>query len=194
MTVETDQQGTAALADDSSGGPLDLDAQIEGLLFVSDGPVSTGRLAEAVGVSPAKVERALERLEEGYSGRGLRIERAGSKVQLVTAPEAAAGIERLLGLETKMRFSGAALETLAIIAYRQPVTRPELESVRGVSCDSVVRTLTGAGLVEELGRAPSVGRPILLGTTFEFLHHFGLRSLDDLPPLHPDSGTVEPND
>jgi len=161
----------------------DLPARVESLLFVSDGPVSLGRLAEVLGVTTTRVERALETLEDGYGDRGVRVEWSGSRVQLVTAPDAAASIQRFLGLETKMRFSRAALETLAIIAYRQPVTRPQIESIRGVDSDSVVRTLMSAGLIEELGRAPTVGRPILLGTTFEFLHRFALRSLDELPPL-----------
>ena len=177
---ETEEQATGA------SGASDLPARVESLLFVSDGPVSTGRLAEALGVTNARVERALETLDEGYGGRGLRVEWSGNRVQLVTAPDAAANVQSFLGLETKVRFSRAALETLAIVAYRQPVTRPQIESIRGVGSDGVVRTLVSSGLVEELGRAPTVGRPMLLGTTFEFLHHFGLRSLDELPPLDED--------
>jgi len=104
-------------------------------------------------------------------------------VQLVTAPEAASYVERFLGLEARTRLSRAALEALAIIAYRQPITRPEIEAIRGVSSDSVLRTLLRVGLIEEVGRASTVGRPILYGTTFEFLQHFGLRSLHELPDL-----------
>lgn len=183
--------------DDSKGEPAeqrsgsDLPSQVESLLFVSDGPVTLGRLSEALDVAAYRVEQALELLEERCAGRGLRLERSDNAVQLVTAPDSAAAIERFLGLETKMRFTGAALETLAIVAYRQPVTRPEIEAIRGVDSDSVVRTLMRAGLVEELGRAPTVGRPVLLGTTFEFLHHFGLSSLDELPPL--EDNEDEPN-
>jgi segregation and condensation protein B len=162
---------------------LDLAARVESLLFVADGPVSTGRLAEALEVTPGQVERALTDLEAVHPGRGLRLQRAGSLVQLITAPEAAPCVERFLGLEARTRLSRAALETLAIIAYRQPVTRPEIEAVRGVSSDSVLRTLLSVGLVEEVGRASTVGRPILYGTTFEFLQHFGLSSLDELPSL-----------
>jgi segregation and condensation protein B len=160
-----------------------LVASVEGLLFVSDEPVPVGRLAQALDTTPRRVERALQDLDASYRGRGLRVQRRGSDVQLVSAPQAAPGIRKLLGLETRVRFSQAALETLAIVAYRQPITRPELESIRGVSADSVIRTLLSAGLVEEIGRAPTVGRPVLFGTTFEFLQHFGLRSLDELPPL-----------
>ena len=164
-------------------GLLSLAARVESLLFVADAPVSTGRLAEALEVTPARIERALADLEAIYEGRGLRLQRAGNHVQFVTAPEAAPCVERFLGLERRTRLSRAALETMAIIAYRQPVTRPEIEAIRGVGSDSVLRTLLSTGLIEDVGRAPTVGRPILYGTTFEFLQHFGLRGLDELPPL-----------
>lgn len=165
------------------GGALSLAARVESLLFVADAPVSIGRLAEVLEVTPGQVERALADLEATYAGRGLRLQRAGSRVQFITAPKAALCVERLLGLEARTRLSRAALETLAIVAYRQPITRPEIEAIRGVSSDSVLRTLLGVGLIEEVGRAPTVGRPILYSTTFEFLQHFGLCSLDELPSL-----------
>lgn len=164
-------------------GILSVEAQVESLLFVADGPVSVSRLAEALEVTPGQVERALIDLVDAYAGRGLCLQRAGGRVQLISTPEAAPWVERFLGLEARARLSRAALETLAIIAYRQPVTRPEIEVVRGVSSDSVLRTLLSVGLIEDVGRAPTVGRPILYGTTFEFLQHFGLSSLDELPPL-----------
>jgi segregation and condensation protein B len=162
---------------------LSVDAQVESLLFVADGPVSVGRLAEALEVTQGQVERALSDLAAAYAGRGLRLQRIGNRVQLTTTPEAASYVERFLGLEARTRLSRAALETLAIVVYRQPITRPEIESIRGVSSDSVLRTLLSVGLVEEVGRAPTVGRPILYGSTFEFLQHFGLSSLEELPPL-----------
>jgi len=158
-------------------------ARVESLLFVADGPVSVGRLAAALEAPPGQIERAVSDLEAAYAGRGLRLQRMGSRLQLVTAPENAPDVQRFLGLEARTRLSQAALETVAIIAYRQPITRPEIESIRGVGSDSVLRTLLSVGLIEEVGRAPTVGRPILYGTTFEFLQHFGLRSLDELPPL-----------
>lgn len=160
-----------------------LVALVESLLFVADSPVSIGRLAEALEVTTGQVEQALGELDAVYTGRGLRLQRAGSRVQLVTAPEAAPSVERFLGLEARTHLSRAALETLAIIAYRQPISRPEIEAIRGVNSDSVLRTLLSVGLIEEVGRAQTVGRPILYGTTFEFLQHFGLRGLDELPPL-----------
>jgi segregation and condensation protein B len=162
---------------------LSLPAAIEGLLFVADSPVSVGRLAEALEVTPAQVEHALAELEDDSAHRGMRLQRAGNRVQLVTAPELAPSVERFLGLEARTRLSRAALETLAIVAYRQPITRPEIESIRGVGSDSVLRTLLSVGLIEEVGRAVTVGRPILYGTTFEFLQHFGLCHLEELPPL-----------
>jgi segregation and condensation protein B len=106
-------------------------------------------------------------------------------VQLVSAPEATSYIQAFLGLELTGRLTQPALETLAIIAYRQPVTRAALEAIRGVSCDGVLRTLVSRGVAEEVGRLDQAGRPILYGTTFEFLQYFGLKSLDDLPPLEP---------
>lgn len=162
---------------------LGLTARVESLLLVADGPVSVGRLAEALEVSVGKVEQALVTLDVAYTGRGLRLQWAANRVQLVTAPESARFVERFLGLETRIRFSQAALETLAIITYRQPITRPGIEAIRGVGSDSVLRTLLRAGLIEELGRAPTVGHPILYGTTFEFLQRFGLGSLHELPQL-----------
>lgn len=166
-----------------SQGIPSLTVLVESLLFVADSPVSVTRLAEALEATPGQVERALDELEAAYRERGLRLQRAGSRVQLVTAPEAAPAIERFLGLEARTHLSRAALETLAIIAYRQPVSRPEIEAIRGVNSDSALRTLLSVGLIEEVGRAPTVGRPILYGTTFDFLQHFGLRSLEELPPL-----------
>jgi segregation and condensation protein B len=167
----------------SGDGLLSLEAQVESLLFVADEPVSVSRLAEALEVTPGQVENALGELGASYAGRGLRLQRAGSRVQLITAPEAASCVENFLGLEARTCLSRAALEALAIIVYRQPITRPELEAIRGVSSDSVLRTLLSVGLIEEVGRAPTVGRPILYGTTFDFLQHFGLRGLEELPPL-----------
>ena len=162
---------------------LSLTAQVESLLFVADAPVPVGRLAEALEATTTQVERALDDLDAMLATGGLRLQRAGNRVQLITAPDAASCVERFLGLEARTRLSRAALETLAIIAYSQPVTRPEIEVIRGVSSDSVLRTLLSVGVIEEIGRAPTVGRPILYGTTFEFLQHFGLSSMEDLPPL-----------
>jgi segregation and condensation protein B len=163
---------------------ISLTALLEGLLFVADGPVPVGRMAEALEVAPDAVQVLLKELEESYAGRGLRLQwSGGNTVQLTTAPTAAPVIERFLGLETSGRLSAAALEALAIIAYRQPTTRPEVDAIRGVSSDGVIRTLVSKGLIEEVGRKEAPGRPILYGTTPTFLQHFGLVSLEELPDL-----------
>jgi len=162
---------------------LSLEAQVESVLFVADAPISTGHLAKVLEATTAQIEHALSNLETAYEKRGLRLQWDGSFVQIITAPEAALAIERFLGLEANTRLSKAALETLAIIAYRQPITRPEIDAIRGVNSDSVLRTLLRVGLIDDVGRAPTVGRPILYSTTFEFLQYFGLRSIEELPPL-----------
>jgi len=164
---------------------LSLKAQIESLLFVAGEPVNCSRLATVLQVDGGRVEEALAELEAEYRERGFRLQRKGERVQLVTAPEAAEAVRVFLGLELSTKISPAALETLAIVAYRQPVTRAEIESVRGVNSDSVLRTLVTRGLVEEQGRLEQAGRPIIYGTTFEFLQQFGLASLEQLPPLAP---------
>jgi len=158
-------------------------AQVESLLFVADAPVSTYRLAEALETTIGQIEKALAELKVAYEERGLRLQWEGGDVQLTTAPEAAPHIERFLGLEARTTLSRAALEALGIIAYRQPVTRPEVDAIRGVNSDSVLRTLLSVGVIEKMGRAPTPGRPILYGTTFEFLQYFGLCTLKDLPSL-----------
>ena len=162
---------------------MEVKPLLESLLFVADEPVAVGRLASAIGESREVVEEALRELAEEYERRGLRLQRKGEQVQVVTAPEAAPYIERFLDLDLSSKLSAPALETLAIVAYQQPVTRTQIEAVRGVSCDSVLRTLVSKGLIEEVGRLPQAGRPILYGTTFEFLQYFGLRDLAELPPL-----------
>jgi segregation and condensation protein B len=170
---------------------LSLEAAIESLLFVADGPVPASRLAEALEVKPHEVEAALEALSARYRERGLSLQRIRDKVQLTTAPAAAEWVQRFLGLAASAPLSKAALETLAIIAYQQPVTRPQIESVRGVNSDSVIKNLLAKGLIEEAGRTEGPGRPVLYNTTPEFLQHFGLTSLTDLPPLNLD-GTAQP--
>lgn len=142
-------------------------------------------LARSLGVTRARMERALDELAERLAGRGVRLQRTGDLVQLVSAPEWARYVERFLGAEYP-RLSDAALETLAIIAYRQPVTRAVIESIRGVNSDGALATLLHRGLIEAVGRADTVGRPILFGTTVRFLEYFGLEKPEDLPPLPPE--------
>lgn len=157
--------------------------KVEALLFVSSGLISSGQIAKALEVSETDVEKALRALEEHYKahGHGIRLMRMKSRVQLTTAPELSKAIEAFLGLEASSTLSTAALETLAIIAYKQPLTRPEVDVIRGVNSDGVMRTLLSKGLIEELGRTETPGRPILYGTTAEFLQYFGLETLEMLP-------------
>ncbi|HQE93220.1 MAG TPA: SMC-Scp complex subunit ScpB [Anaerolineae bacterium] len=163
--------------------PLSPDALLEALLFVAPQPLTAESLAEVAGLSLDETETALSTLEKRLATSGLRVQRHQKRLQIVSAPEAAPLVEKLLGLEVNLHLSQAALETLAIVGYAQPATRPQIEAIRGVGSDSVLRTLLAAGLIEEVGRADSVGRPILYGTTFEFLQQFGLQKPEDLPPL-----------
>ena len=165
---------------------------IESLLFVSSEPVPVSQIAEALSVSVDEVEQVLAEFRDDASSalRGLRLQRKGERVQLTTRPETAPWIEKFLGLDLSSRLSKPALETLAIVAYKQPVTRAQIEQVRGVNCDAVLSTLLTKGLIEEVGRLETAGRPIQYSTTFAFLQHFGLRGLEDMPPLQPEEVAV----
>jgi segregation and condensation protein B len=160
-----------------------LSPVLEALLFVADEPLTVGQLARLAETKQAEVEEALITLSKDCRERGIRLQRHLDAVQLVSAPEMAIYIERLLGSGVERRLSGAALEVLAIVAYRQPITRAAIEAIRGVNSDRALRTLQTLGMIAETGRLETVGRPLLFGTTFEFLQHFGLGSLDDLPPV-----------
>lgn len=152
-------------------------------MFVAEGPVTIAALARSLEVDAAKIEETIAELRKDYAGRGFRVQRSKERLQLVSAPDAAPAIEKFLGLEGSGHLSTPALETLAIIAYRQPITRPALEAIRGVNCDGVIHSLVTRGLVQEAGRLETVGHPVLYTTTFDFLQNFGLQSVDDLPPL-----------
>jgi segregation and condensation protein B len=162
---------------------LPLSVKLEALLFVAGEPVTTAQLSAALDVAPSVIERGLNELDASLSSRGLRLQRHAGRVQLTTAPQLAELIERFLGLEATSHLSRAALETLAIIAYQQPVTRPQIDSIRGVNSDSMMKSLLHKGLILETGRADGPGRPILYSTTPEFLQHFGLNSILEMPPL-----------
>ena len=163
---------------------------VEAVLFVAEKPVSRGEIAKVVGATPRQVDAALLELAEGYAATGLRLAHDADDWQLVTAPEQAAHIAAYLGAD-RLRVSPASLETLAVVAYRQPVTRAEVEAIRGVNCDQTFYTLASRRLIEERGRKETPGRPILYGTTWEFLECFGLQSLDELPrALSPDGALV----
>ncbi len=153
------------------------------MLFTSSGAVGIDQLAAALLASPAAIEQAIVELEAELRQRGIRLQRHNSRVQLTTAPELAEEVERLLGLESTVHLTRAALEVLAIVAYQQPVTRPQIDAVRGVNSESALHTLVHHGLVEESGRSDGPGRPILYVSTSDFLQRFGLGSVKELPPL-----------
>jgi segregation and condensation protein B len=188
VALEGDETGQAdEPTDQADGFPVDfpLVAALESLLFVSDEAVEPRQLARALGIAPAEAEAGLQALDAAYreGGRGLRLQTRNGRYQLVTAPEAANLIETFLNLDTSTKLSAPALETLAVAAYRQPVTRAQIEAVRGVDCSGVLRSLLQRGLLEEVGRLDAPGRPVLYGVTDLFMHHFGLTALHELPPL-----------
>lgn len=164
---------------------LSLLGALESLLFVSDGPVEATQIARALELDADFVEALLRQLDDTYRSqqRGFRLMERNGRFQLVTAPAAAAIIETFLNLDMTARLSAPALETLAVVAYRQPVTRAQVEAVRGVDCTGILRSLLQRGLIEEVDRLDAPGRPMLYGVTDLFMQHFGLTSLQDLPPL-----------
>jgi len=162
---------------------LPLSALVEAILFVSPEPITAAQISSLLDITPRMVKNALDELEVLYEGRGIRLQYHKNKIQITSAPEAAPVLENLLELETTSTLSQAALETLSIIAYQQPITRPQIDSIRGVNSDGVLKTLLTKGLVDDVGRAEGPGRPILYSTTAEFLKHFGLSSYEELPPL-----------
>ncbi len=158
-------------------------SKLEALLFVAAEPIPLNRLGVALDLTPAKIKRVLDELHETLLTRGLRLQTQRGRVQLTTAPELAELIQTFLNLDATSRLSPAALEALSIIAYQQPVTRPQVDAIRGVNSDGVMRSLLNKGLIQEGGRAEGPGRPILYATTPEFLQHFGLSSLSVMPKL-----------
>jgi segregation and condensation protein B len=162
---------------------LSPSALVEAILFVSPEPITAAQISTLLNITPREVKNALDELESHYQGRGIRLQYHKNKIQITSAPEAAHVLESMLELETTSTLSQAALETLSIIAYQQPITRPQIDSIRGVNSDGVLRTLLNKGLIDDVGRAEGPGRPILYSTTTEFLKHFGLSSYDELPPL-----------
>src|SRR3972149_786517 len=166
--------------------PIDV---VEALLFASDTPVEVGRIQEVLDLGSAAEARALvEDLKARYEGeeRGLQIVEVGGGFRMVTRPEVAPWLVRLAKSRTRSRLSRSALETLAIVAYRQPVSRPEIDVVRGVNSDAVLESLLDRRLIRIAGRKDAPGRPFLYETTREFLVAFGLRDLTELPQVEGD--------
>ncbi|MEK7389759.1 MAG: SMC-Scp complex subunit ScpB [Elusimicrobiota bacterium] len=166
--------------------PALLRQALEGLLFITDRPLSAAELGKLVNVRDQDlIVSAVEalRLELEDSGRGYRLIAVAEGWQMATRPELSAYVRKLFSDRATMRLSTAAQETLSIISYKQPLTRAEIEEIRGVEVIAALETLLEKRLVKVVGRKETVGRPLMYGTTLEFLRHFGLRSLEDLPPL-----------
>lgn len=171
-----------------------LKASLEALLFVAPVAVTPSQLASSLEIPESEVEEGLKLLAVDLQERGLRLQRHAGRIQLTTAPELGEVVERFLGLELTGNLSRAALEALSIVAYQQPVTRPQVDSIRGVNSEGVMKSLLHKGLIQDVGRADGPGRPILYASTPEFLHHFGLSSLDELPPLELDQDGKDPDE
>lgn len=178
-----DAADEAADAGEAASAPGELsEAGLEALLFVAERPLSRREIGTLAGVGRDVVDARLGDLEVSLRGRGIRVVTLDDRVELATAPDAGGLIARYVGADAT-RLSQASLETLAIVAYRQPVTRATIEHIRGVDSDYTIRSLIHRRLMLELGRSDGPGRPYLYGTAFEFLERFGLGSLDELPPL-----------
>ncbi|SFA73007.1 condensin subunit ScpB [Lentibacillus halodurans] len=172
----------------------ELKAITEGLLFASgDEGVTVKQLAQVLDVPDHTVEHILEELKYDYdnTNRGMLLMQSHKVFHLTTKPEHSPYLKKLLESPQTTRMSQAALETLAIIAYQQPITRTEIEEIRGVKSDRPVQTLVARSLIEEVGRKEGAGRPMLFSTTKDFLTYFGLTSLDELPPLPEEVHTDE---
>lgn len=162
-----------------------MKGRIEAILFVAGEAVTVKELARALKLQDADIRKTLKELrdEYDYEQRGFLLKCFGDKVQLATRPLYAGDVLRLLQPVQQQSLSQAAMETLAVVAYKQPVTRAEVEQIRGVKCDYSLQSLMNKGLIRETGRKDTIGRPILFGTTDEFLSHFGLEGLENLPPM-----------
>jgi segregation and condensation protein B len=173
------------------GAEADPAVFFEALLFIAERPLATAELAELAGIPRLQAEATLSglaaRLDEDE--RGIRVQHHDDAWQLVTAPEVGSRLAAYAARE-EARLSSASLEALAVVAYRQPCTRGDVERVRGVDSDYVIRSLLHRRLITEVGRRDTPGRPVLFATTFTFLERFGLTSLDDLPPLSSDAAQL----
>jgi segregation and condensation protein B len=163
--------------------PDQLKLVIESVLFVADGPVELRTLARLTEQTPEAISQAIEELGATSRERGIRIQRTGQSAQMVSAPETASYVQRYLGIDENQRLSPVVLVTLTVIAYKQPVTKGEVERILRKNCEYSVMVLKARDLINEVGRTDGPGRPYLYGTTFKFLEHFGLEKPEDLPPL-----------
>lgn len=183
MTQLHDSQQTSDTSNIQPASEAMLVTATESLLFVSGRPLELTELRKLLDIDDIRLARVLDTLSSQLAGqgRGIRLQRLGNEVQLVSAPENARYIAAFLGLPMTAKLTSAAMETLAVISYRQPMTRAQIEAVRGVNSDRALASLIQHGLVAEVGRAATVGRPALFATTSEFLQQFGITSLADLP-------------
>ena len=163
--------------------PNEIPQILEAILFVAGETVAVSDLAQALEVSEMEIMHAVEALERECERRGVTVRRYGDHLRMETRAEYAPYVERLLQPVQRQTLSQTAMETLAVIAYRQPVTKGEVEQVRGVKCDYSVQSLLHKGLIKEAGRKEALGRPILYATTDRFLEHFGISDIRELPPL-----------
>jgi segregation and condensation protein B len=180
--LRPDDGSTLVLLHPGECDDAELASHLVALLYAAAGPLSPSDAARLLEISSERLDDVCALLDRDPPA-GLALQRYPDRLQLTTAPASAAVVERYLGSPPPVRLSRAALEALAVIAYRQPVTRGEIDAIRGVNSDSAVATLLGRGLASEVGRRDTVGRPALLAVTPECLQYLGLRSLEELPPL-----------
>ena len=182
---ERDMDMEEELLEEQEDAQGTLSGRIEAILFVAGEPVRIEELAKALNVTVRAVENEVTKLRDEYDfhQRGFTLKRFGHQVQLATRALYATDVVHLLQPVQKQSLTQAAMETLAVVAYKQPVTRAEVEQVRGVKCDYSIQSLVNKELIMEVGRKDTLGRPILYGTTENFLAHFGLTTLEDLPPM-----------
>jgi segregation and condensation protein B len=184
LELTLDVFGRAVVPEGMAGAePEDLAVALEAVCFALNRPVTVAEVAAVLGCTPAAVAFAAEALATQLRSRGLMLQRHGHELQLVTRPETAWAVQRALQPERPTRLSRPALEALAIIAYRQPLTRAGVESIRGVNCEAVLESLERRGLIAEVDRQDTPGRPRLFSTTLRFLQIVGLERIDDLPQL-----------
>ncbi|EFI66547.1 SMC-Scp complex subunit ScpB [Lysinibacillus sp. HST-98] len=171
-----------------------LQSRIEALLFVvGDDGLTIKQLSQLLGEQEELILQTMNTLREAYDedlARGITVKEIAGVYQLITKSEFADTIQRLVENPTAQSLSQASLEVLAIVAYKQPITRVAIEDLRGVKCERPIQTLVSRGLIKEVGRSEGTGRAILYGTTKEFLHYFGLNSIEEMPPL-PEEDLVE---
>jgi segregation and condensation protein B len=174
-----------AETDLTEDGPVTLEAAIEAILFASDESISSARLAKIAETTASQVRRCVESLNKRYkaAGSAFRIEQIAGGYQMLTLAPFDRWLKKLITVRGMSKLSNAALETLAIISYKQPIIRADIEAIRGVQCGEVIRSLMYKGLVKIAGRAEILGRPMQYGTTRKFLEVFGLNSLKDLPKV-----------